>query len=191
MLNKNPYTPTEWYDDIVDDTLPIEHPSHIIEEGTPFMAAYANNIENGIYNAHEQIILLQSENLRMRVQLEIDGRVPGNQGSYYDTFVDEPTRMLRQTASADITQAVAIGATVLQVDNVLDFKTLTEVTIYDGTNAENTLITAIGTNTITVRALTKSYVKGSKIARSNSLITDGQMKIGSWGNYSVAVVEVV
>lgn len=129
--------------------------------------------------------------MRLKVGAEIDGRAPGNSGSFYDAFSEEPTRMLRQTASADITQAVAIGATVLQVDNVLDFKTLTEVTIYDGTNAENTLITAIGTNTITVRALTKSYVKGSKIARSNSLITDGQMKIGSWGNYSVAVVEVV
>ena len=121
--------------------------------------------------------------MRMKVQMELDGRAPGNSGSNADKFVGETNKSVRQLATADITPAVESGITVLPVDKVTSFAAFTQVTIYDGTNSEDVLITAVRVDTITVQALTHDYVKGARIAQSNAKI-DGQMMNGNWGTYS-------
>lgn len=167
---------------------PIPKPK-FLQEGTKHKAEYENHQEQGIAMAHERLDRHDKRISRIETQLEIDGRVdPDNKGTFFDNFVDAPNKLIRQTASAVITTPVAAGTTVLPVDNVSGFVAFTQVTVYDGTNSEDVLITAIGTNTITVQALAKSYVKGAVIARSTARIVDGQMVNGSWGTYSVEVV---
>jgi len=55
------------------------------------------------------------------------------------------------------------------------------------------VITAIGTDTITVQALKNSYKKGAKMARSNVLIdtVNAEMGVGDWQTFNVELVEVV
>lgn len=189
-MNTNPYVKTTWYDEIAD---PVT--GEVIEEGTRFTASRANKIEDGIYNAYEWLIEQQNEIRRLQVQLEIEGRAPGNSGSFFDTLNGTTNRLTKQTASADITQAVSAGATVLNVDDATGFVAFTEVTVYDGTNSEDTLVTKVDTvnQTITVQALTNAYVKGAKIARSNAKndTTEKTLTFGEWSTYSVSVEEVI
>lgn len=168
---------------------PIPKPK-FLQEGTKHMAAYENHQEEGILKSHQRLDGHDKDIMRMKVQMELDGRAPGNSGAFIDTFEGEPNKLVRQTAVADITAAVAAGTTELPVDNVTDFVAFTQVTVYDGANSEDVLITAIGADTITVQALANDYVKGARIARSNAKI-DGQMTAGDWGTYSVSVVGVV
>lgn len=185
MAGNVPYTKTDWHDHIVDITT-----GDVIQEGTRFTAQRANNMEDGIYRAHERLDAHDNEILRLRVQMELDGRVPGNSGAYFDDFIGTPNKLVRQSARADIITHVVAGATVLSVDSVVGFVAFTQVTVFDGTNSEDVLITAIGADTITVQALTHDYVKGARIARSNAKIADGQMINGDWGTYTISA-EVV
>lgn len=167
---------------------PIPKPK-LLQEGTMHMATYENHQEQGIAKSHERLDGHDKDILRIKVQMELDGRAPGNSGAFIDTFEGEPNKLVRQSAVADITTAVTAGATVLSVDNMTDFAEFTQVTVYDGTNSEDVLITAIGADTITVQALVNDYVKGARIARSNAKI-DGQLSNGDWGTYTVSA-EVV
>lgn len=188
MITKNPYEKTLWFEDIVD---PVTH--DVLEEGTPFMSEYANNIEEGIYGSYEYLIRHDKDIQRLRVQMELDGRAPGNNGSFSDTLADgaAPSKMTRLTASADIVAVVEAGETEIPVDTVVGFVVFTEVTVFDGSNSEDVMITAVGVNSLTVQALTNAYVKGARVARSTVTISDGQMTRGDWGTYSVSLMEVV
>lgn len=158
------------------------------QEGTRLNARNMNHMDWWIYMAHQRLNGHDNRILHLEINSETEGKAPGNAGSFSDSFEGEPTRIKRETASAVITTPVAAGTTVLPVDSVTGFVAFTQVTVYDGTNSEDVLITAIGTNTITVQALTKAYVKGAVIARSSARIVDGQMVNGRWGTYSVEVV---
>ncbi|MCM0627511.1 integrase, partial [Lysinibacillus sp. OL1_EC] len=85
--------------------------------------------------------------------------------------------------------------TTLKVASVDGFTPFTQVTIFDDTNTEDVLITAIdaSTKTITVQALAFSYKKGAKVARSNVAIdtVNAEMGVGDWQTYNVELVEVV
>ncbi|WP_060210494.1 hypothetical protein [Sporosarcina koreensis] len=185
-MNVNPYVKTEWYDHIVDITN-----SEIIQEGTRFTAERANNIEEGVYGAYAFLLQHDRELNRLRVQMELDGRAPGNSGTFADTFDGEPNKLVRQTAKAVLTAPRSSGTTVLNVDKTDGFKAFTECTIYDGTNTEDVLITDVTASTITVQPLVNDYVKGAVISRSNAEIKDGRMGRGSWGTYDVSLVEAV
>lgn len=162
------------------------------QEGTRLNSRNMNHMDWWIYKAHERLNKHENRITRIEVQLEIDGRVdPDNRGTFIDDFDGAPNKMIRQEAMADITSAVTAGTTVLPVDNTTGFTPFVQVTVYDGTNTEDTLITAIGDGTITVQALAHDYVKGARIARSNAKIADGQMARGDWGTYTVSVMEVV
>ena len=186
MAENVPYVKTDWHDHIVDITN-----GDIIQEGTRFTAQRANNIEGGIYRSHDRLDRHDNEILRLRVQLELDGRVPGNSGAYFDDFIGTPNKLIRQTAGTDIITPVDAGASVLPVDSVIGFEVFAQVTVFDGSNSEVVLVTAVGSDSITVQPLVNDYVKGARIARSNARIADGQMVNGSWETYSVAVAEVV
>ncbi|MEK4712228.1 hypothetical protein MKX62_05175 [Sporosarcina sp. FSL K6-5500] len=171
--------------------LPIPKP-RLLQIGTRHSAERENYQEQGIAMAHQRLDKHDKRISRIETQLEIDGRVdPDNKGTFFDNFVDAPNKVVRQTATAILTESRAAGTTVMNVGNTDGFKAFTQVTIYDGTNSEDTLITAVTASTITVQALAHDYVKGAVIARSNAAIADGQMINGSWGTYMVAVAEVV
>lgn len=187
-MNTNPYVKTDWFDEIVD---PVTN--DVIEEGTRFTAKRANNIEEGIYSAHDLLIEQENRLLRLQVMLELDGRAPGNSGSFSDTLDGTYNKLTKQTALADITEAITAGTTVLPVDNVVGFVPFTEVTVFDSTNHEDVLVTAVGADTITVQALANGYVKGAKVARSNVAVDteNKEMVVSEWGTFTVSVSEVV
>lgn len=184
----NPYNKTVWYDQIKDVTT-----GEIIQEGTRFNQKRANNIENGIYGAYDYIIQLESTVKRLQAQLDIDGRVPGNGGSFFDTFDGSPTRLKYLTTTTDITSEVEAGSTIIPVANVDGFLPFTQVTVFDDTASEEVMINTVGTTTITVQSLKNNYKKGAKISRSNSSIDtiNTIMDVGYWLTYSVELMEVV
>ncbi|MFJ7663949.1 hypothetical protein ACIQXW_16385 [Lysinibacillus sp. NPDC097162] len=187
-FKKNPYERTEWYDDVTD---PVT--GEVIEDGTPYMSEYANNFEWGIYNAYRFLIEMYRQLERMRIQMELDGRVPGNSGTFADTLDGSTNKIKLDTAMTDIIEAVIIGTTTLKVASVDGFTPFTQVTIFDDVASEDVLITAVGADTITVSALTNAYKKGAKVARSNVQIdmVNAEMGVGDWQTYNVKLVEVV
>lgn len=184
----NPYDRTQWHDDVTD---PVT--GEVIEDGTPYMSEYANNFEWGIWNAYQFLSNMYRQLERMRVQMELDGRVPGNSGTFADTLDGNTNKIILDKTLTDIIQPVDAGTTVLPVASVTGFAAFTQVTIYDDVSSEDVFITAIGADTITVQALANSYKKGAKVARSNVAIdtVNAEMGIGDWQIYNVELVEVV
>ncbi|MFJ3386346.1 hypothetical protein [Lysinibacillus sp. NPDC086135] len=184
----NPYDRTQWHDDVVD---PIT--SEVIEDGTPFMSEYANNFEWGIYNAYRYLNEMYRQLERVRIQMELDGRVPGNSGTFVDSLDGSTNKIILDKAMTDIIEAVAIGTTTLKVASVDGFTPFTQVTIFDDVASEDVVITEVGADTIKVQALTNNYKKGAKVARSNVMIdtTNAEMGVGDWQTFKVELVEVV
>ncbi|MGE7021983.1 hypothetical protein [Solibacillus cecembensis] len=187
-FKKNPYERTQWADDVTD---PVT--GEVIDDGTPFMSELANNFEWGIWNAYKFLNEMYRQMERMRVQMELDGRVPGNSGTFADTLDGNTNKIILDTTLTDIIQPVTAGTTLLPVANVTGFTAFTQVTIYDDVSSEDIMITAIGADTITVQALANSYKKGAKVARSNVAIdtVNAEMGVGDWQTYNVELVEVV
>ena len=169
---------------------PLPKPKYS-QEGTTHSAARENHQEQGIDMAHKRLESHENRMLRLEINAEIDGKAPGNSGTFADTFDGDPVKLQRIVASSTITAAVSVGATSLPVDSVTGFLPFTQVTVFDGTNSEDVMITAVGTNSLTVEALKKAYVKGAKVARSTTQIKDGMVGSASWGTYSISQVEVV
>ena len=189
-LRTNPYERTLWEDDIIDpDT------GEVLEEGTPYMSEYANNFEWGIWNAYQFLIHMYRQLERLRVQMELDGRVPNHSGSFADTFDETSQRLVRLTAKTEITVEAKSTETVLHVASTDGFVAMTYATIYDADSYEQVLITAVDSSakTITVQALTSDYAKGAKITRSTAGIdTEHQnMVVAPFVTYKVDLVEVV
>ncbi|MFJ7916061.1 MULTISPECIES: hypothetical protein [unclassified Lysinibacillus] len=184
----NPYDRTQWHDDVVD---PIT--SEVIEDGTPFMSEYANNFEWGIYNAYRYLNEMYRQLERVRIQMELDGRVPGNSGTFVDSLDGSTNKIILDKAMTDIIEAVAIGTTTLKVASVDGFTPFTQVTIFDDVASEDVVITEVGAGFIKVQALKNAYKKGAKVARSNVSIdtVNAEMGVGDWETYKVDLVEVV
>lgn len=189
-LSENPYRRTVWHDDLIDTVT-----GEVLEEGTTFWAEYANNMEWGIFNNYEQLIYFQRMIKKIQMQLELDGRVPGANGNFVDTFDDEPTRMTRLSAKTDVTAAVTAGDTVIPVTDASQFKALQLVTIYDANSYEHVKIGAVDAeaNKLTVTGVVNDYSKGAKVAHSTASIDEvnNSMNFGTWGTYTVSVSEVV
>ncbi|MFJ6210607.1 hypothetical protein [Lysinibacillus sp. NPDC092081] len=187
-FKKNPYERTQWHDDVED---PVT--GEVIDDGTPFMSEFANNFEWGIYNAYRFLIEIYRRQERMRVQLELDGRVPGNSGTFADTLDGSTNKITLDKALTDIIEAVAIGTTTLKVESVEGFTAFTQVTIFDDVAHEDVVITDVGKDFIKVQALKNAYKKGAKVARSNVLIdmVNAEMGVGNWQTFNVELVEVV
>lgn len=187
-FKKNPYERTEWYDDVTD---PVT--GELIEDGTPYMSEYANNFEWGIYNAYRFLIEMYRQLERMRIQMELDGRVPGNSGTFADMLDGSTNKIKLDTSMTDIIEAVIIGTTTLKVASVDGFTPFTQVTIFDDVASEDVVIAAVGVDTITISALTNAYKKGAKVARSNVFIdmVNAEMGVGDWQTFNVELVEGV
>ncbi|MCM0627428.1 hypothetical protein M5J14_23390, partial [Lysinibacillus sp. OL1_EC] len=128
-FKENPYERTQWHDDVTDRVT-----GEIIDDGTPFMSEFANNFEWGIYNAYRVLIEHARQMQRIQVQLELDGRVPGNSGTFADTLDGSSNKIKLDSALTDIIEAVIAGTTTLKVASVDGFTPFTQVTIFDDTN---------------------------------------------------------
>lgn len=188
QLKSNPYNRVQWKDEVTD---PIT--GEILEEGTIFWAEFANNMEWGIWNSFEFINSLSTTIRRLQVQMELDGRVPGNSGSFADTFDGTATRLVLLKASTDVVVPVTSSDTVIQVANTDGFTPMTYATIYDADSYEHVLITAVETGRITVQALVNEYIKGAKIARSTTApnFVSQSLDVAPFVTYQVDLVEVV
>lgn len=164
-----------------------------LENGTRVNAKRLNHMDKGIYSAHDYIVELQATIRRMQIQMELDGRVPGNSGTFADVLDGSSNKITLNKALTDIIEAVEIGTTTLKVASVDGFKTFTQVTIFDDEHIEDVVIIEVGTNTIKVQALKNSYKKGAKVVRSNVSIdtVNAEMGVGDWQTYNVELVEVV
>lgn len=187
-MTRNPYIRTNWRDHIVD----IET-GQVIQEGTRFTASRANNIEDGIYSAHE--ILLSQDRLikRLSAELGMVGRSPINNGVYYEPLDGgEPRNMERLTERAVVQNAVSAGTTTLTLDDV-PFSVNQVITIYDEENSETVTVENVNGNEITVSALANAYKKGAYVARSNAVVDSNAEKLsfGTWGTYTISVSEVI
>lgn len=186
----NPYAKTTWLDRIVDVTT-----GQVLQEGTRFNQRRANNIEEGIYGAYEYAIELESIVKRLQAQLEIDGRVPNNNGSYYDVFDGNATRLIRLMEITDVTAAVEVGETVISVADASIFTPMTYVTIYDADCYEHVRVTDVdvAAKTISVDAIENAYDKGAKIARSTASVdaVNQTLDVAPFVTYDVELVEVV
>lgn len=187
-FKKNPYGRTQWHDDVTD---PVT--GEVIEDGTPYMSEFANNFEWGIYNAYRFLIEIYRQMERMRVQLELDGRVPGNSGTFADVLDGSTNKIVLDKTLTDIVESVPIGTTILKVATTEGFTAFSQVTIFDDVANEDVFITEVGKDFIKVQALKNAYKKGAKVARSNVAIdtTLSEMFIGDWQTYHIELVEVV
>lgn len=164
-----------------------------LQEGTRHSAKVMGHLDKNIKANRELLTSLYALIRRMQIQMELDGRVPGNSGTFADTLDGSTNKIKLDTAMTDIIEAVEIGETVLKVSNVDGFTAFTQVTIFDDVSSEDVVITAVGTDTITVSALTNAYKKGAKVSRSNVQIdtVNAEMGVGNWQTYNVELVEVV
>lgn len=189
LLNQNPYLRTMWQDDLKD---PVT--GEILEDGTVFWAEYGNNIEWGIWNAYELIIAINKQLKSVIAQLELDGRVPGSNGTFLDVMNGNTSRITLLDTATHIKTAVTTGSNItLNVIDASEFSAFTYATVFDGTQFEQVYITAVGANTITVQALANNYDKSAIIARSTVVIdtTTQEMLVGPYTTYQVNLVEVV
>ncbi|MFC4403331.1 hypothetical protein [Gracilibacillus xinjiangensis] len=178
-----PYEMTEWVDDIVDPTN-----GEVLQEGTRYTAARANHFEKGIYDAHEKNDEQDNQIRRIQALLEIDGRVPGNSGAFYDLLEGSFSRAIRQTNTAILLNSITAGATQIDVDDGLAFEDNTQVTIYDNENIEDVIVSSVDGDTLSVQPLVNSYKKGARIERSNVKVGNGLMTFGTWGTYTISEV---
>jgi len=164
-----------------------------LETGTRVNAKRLNHMDEGIFLAHEYIVGLQATIRRMQILMELDGRVPGNSGTFADTLDGSSNKIKLDNALTDIIEAVTAGTTVLKVANVDGFTPFSQVTIFDDEHSEDVVITVVGPDSIKVQALKNAYKKGAKVARSNVAIdtVNAEMSVGDWQTFSVDLVEVV
>lgn len=186
----NPYKRVEWEDDLTDPNT-----GEVLEEGTIFWAEYGNNLEWGLYNAYRFLIEHARQMQRMQIQMELDGRVPNNGGTFADPLDSSSNKIKLDKALTDIIEAITAGTTTLKVASVDGFTPFTQVTIFDDVAKEDVLITAIDASakTITVQALVYGYKRGAKVARSNVAIDtiNAEMGVGNWQIFNIELVEVI
>ncbi|MFF2179431.1 hypothetical protein ACFVT8_23710 [Lysinibacillus sp. NPDC058147] len=164
-----------------------------LQEGTRHNQKVMNHLDKNIEINRKNLISLEATIRRMQIQMELDGRVPGNSGTFADPLDGSTNKIKLDKAITYIPLAIAIGTTEFKVASVEGFKPFTQVTIYDDTRSEDVLITEVGADTIKVQALKNAYKKGARVARSNVMIdtVNAEMGIGDWQTYNVELVEVV
>lgn len=189
MYQLKKYGKTIWRDHIVD----IEAGT-VIQEGTRFTASRANNIEDAIeYLVNERQPKIDDEFTKMRLQIEMMGRAPVNNGTFFEQLSNEsPKATVLQYKDAVLQKGIELGATSLQLD-VVPFLIGEFVTIFDDTNMEHVQVTSIeNNNIITIAATVNAYKKGAFVKRTTAAINRNlqTLTISNWSTYSVKV-EVV
>lgn len=187
MNQKIPYTKTDWIDEIID----IET-NEVIQKGTKFTASRANNIEDGIYRAHQGIDSLRDITQKLRVQIDMIGRAPVNNGTFFDTLDGEvPKQLNRLDKRAIALNDISAGElTIPTSEHALQAGDT--VTIYDDTASEVVSVSGVTGGSVTVSSLVNSYKKGAVLAESNteSSIARQRLLFGTWGTYDITISEV-
>ena len=133
-----------------------------LQEGTRHNEEVMNHLDENIEINRNYLISLESTIRRIQIQLELDGRVPGNSGTFADPLDGSTNKIKLDKAMTYIPLAIAIGTTEFKVANVEGFTAFTQVTIYDDEHSEDIIITEVGADTIKVQALINNYKKALK-----------------------------
>lgn len=187
VLKENPYKKRTWYDEIYDPEI-----DEVLSEGTPFLADYINNIENGVYNAFDHIMQLQKDQQRMQLQLQLTDRAPGNNGAFTDALDGTSTNI--ETGGAVVIAAINANTSIITVDDASTLTPFTEVTLFDDTYEEDVLISAINGNQVTVSGnIAHGYKKGARLVRSAVSVdtTNKTMTTAPFTTYNVTLTSVV
>lgn len=187
VLKEKPYKKRIWVDEIYD-----EERDKVLSEGTPFMADYINNIENGVDSLYDYVMEMQKEQQRMKLQLQLGDRAPGNNGAFTDAM-DGTSRNIETAGAVAIAQINASTKT-FTVDDASSLVAFTEITIFDDTNEEDILISSITGNVITTATpLQFGYKKGARTVRSSVAVdtTAQTMTAAPFSTYNVTLSSVV
>lgn len=172
----------------------------ITTPGTPINKSTLNPIvehvnDASIHVSTAEMDLVNRRITRIEAYLDLDSRgVSGAQARFVDTFdgEDHPVLQLDQTKTYAMTALhESASAVIIPVASTAGFSVGQQVTICDDLKAEECMITAVGSGTLTVNSLLYSYKKGAYIART-TLEKDTaahKMRIGSWGTYTVTIAE--
>lgn len=150
--------------------------------------------DKSLHVTAEEMDLVNRRITRIEAYLDLDSRgVSGEQARFVDTYdgEDHPVLVLDQTKTY-ATAALAAHTIVIPVASNAGFAVGQQVTICDDLNVEESMITIIGSGTLTVDSLNFSYKKGAYIART-TLERDTaarKMRIGSWGTSTVTISEL-
>lgn len=191
-MANNPYLKTLWKDHIVDVVT-----EDVIQEGTRFTASRMNNIEDGIFDSYDLLLQAQQEIQKLGLQLEMLGRAPVNNGTFFDSLNGSAKLMTYLNTISITKDIVNIGANTVGVSAIpVEFKADMQVTIFDDEKSEDIYIQSVDTvgKVITFKtATTKQYKKGAYISTSssNKNTKESKLQIGSWGTYSISINEVI
>lgn len=187
VLKEKPYKKRIWVDEIYD-----EERDKVLSEGTPFMADYINNIENGVDDLYDHLMAMQKEQQRMKLQLQLGDRAPGNNGAFTDAMDGTSTNI--ETAGAVAIAQINASTKTFTVDDASSLVAFTEITIFDDTNEEDILISSITGNVITTATpLQFGYKKGARTVRSSVAVdtTAQTMTAAPFSTYNVTLSSVV
>lgn len=199
------YIPTKWRDHIVDPTqyekdkdgnIIIDEYTgkpkpKVIQEGTRFAAQRMNNIEDGIVEAHGGIDNLKAENDRLKIEIEMLGRVKENNGSFFDPLDGGNRKALALLKDSAVVQtALSVGATTIKTDKE-PFVVGETVTLYDDEKQEDIKVSSLVSGGFTVPPTKNAYKKGALVARSNSVLSGNKLLPGVWGSYSISAGGVI
>lgn len=181
------YAREHWQDHLVDPT-----DGAIVQQGTRFTADRMNNIESALdFLCNVNVPQTEAEFLRMQLELEMLGRSPVNNGTFFDGLDGEtPKLMVRDTAKATLQNAVTVGATTLQINKPNQFAVGEMVTLVDEEKTENVTVTAVNADSITVTKTVNTYKKGAYVTRCNNVLDtqNKALKFSSWATYNVEVL---
>lgn len=180
------YIPTDWHDHIVD---PITQ--DIVQQGTRFTAARANNIEEALaYLVNERSPHVDQELARIYLELEMMGRSPVNNGTFFASFDGGTNKQMTMlTQKAVLQQAILIGATTLSVD-IAPFLVGENITLTDEEQTEQVEVVAVNGKEITIAATSAPLKKGAFVTRSNTSVDINLVALtfNQWSTYTVEVV---
>lgn len=180
------YIPTDWHDHIVD---PITQ--DVLQEGTRYTAGRMNNIESALtYLLNIRNPNIDQELKRIYLELEMMGRSPVNNGTFFATFdggQNKQMTMLKQKAI--LQQAIPSGATTITVD-VVPFLVGENITLVDEEQTKDVRVIAINGKVITITATNKPFKKGAFVTRSNTVVNTNTVAL-TFDNWSTFNVEVI
>lgn len=139
----------------------------------PIVIALENSLSN--------FDLIKRELATLKLYQSALERVPN--GILFGTEFDTKTfGMVVDFAKSRSTSAIEAGSTSITVANASEFRSGTEVTIYDDVNNEYTEIISVNGNVLTVKPIQKPYKANAGVARTMGVL-DTQAKTLSFGQY--------
>lgn len=157
-----------------------EHLQTAMQEQKRLIDTDLSHILSRLTKNDDEHVLIFRALQRLMVGGELNEKVEGGYKFFDQLDEATPKNMQMLDETHQITTAVTKGATTLPISG---FAIGQEVSIFDDVNAEDTVIAAVDSNKITIKALRNSYKRGAVVTRS-TLLLDRQKQVFSAQNYT-------